>query len=264
MQDNLRGGQQSDFKLQGTAFFLFYLMASPISLAMSIQFQAATWISMLGLIIAMRCRNDLWTSNKYMYFFLMIGICTAYFDLLTFPLVGLCVPLLYAVTTNRKIRIKQIISSIVMWIAGYLGMWGGKWVVATLFTGKNIISDAVQQAAFRLSDQDAAGNVIRLKEMFQHLKQYCFTRFDVLCCLIFLLLFCISIGRDVYQGKMKRNGKIIPVFGKYLIVTALPVLWFIVLKNHSYIHMFFTYRTLLIIFLAGMLCLADIRKVMSN
>lgn len=44
---------------------------------------------------------------------------------------------------------KELCSSTIAWGIGYVGMWMGKWVIASLFTDENIIYDAVKQIKFR-------------------------------------------------------------------------------------------------------------------
>ena len=51
--------------------------------------------------------------------------------------------------STLKSDILRAVKSGIMWLVGYLGMWSGKWIMASLLTSENIIGNALSQAVVR-------------------------------------------------------------------------------------------------------------------
>lgn len=132
-----------------------YLLLSPISLFSSLQFSPCFYIMMLALIVIFACK-DVLNDTRRNYLFLLTGILTAYFDLLTYPFITLGVPLLACLGSahrrsadDRMGGWKHVFLHTVSWCLGYVGMWSAKWVVTTILTGENIIYDAFVKIKYR-------------------------------------------------------------------------------------------------------------------
>jgi len=134
----------------------------------------------------------------------------------------------------------------VSWGIGYGAMWGAKWGVADLLTDSNVILSAIEAIQFRTSS---------------NLNEITFSYYDVLreqvkCCvqiswifptIVMCLLYIVKITKD------KRIG-LLPIL-YYGIVGMMPLCWYFIMKNHSYIHGRFTYRVLVISLYAVTMCL---------
>ena len=91
--------------------------------------------------------------------FLLSGVITSYFDLLTYPLLSLTFPLITLLLMIRKhekiVSNKMIVGMICLnsffWGIGYGGMFISKWLVATLITGNDVFSIAVNFASARVT-----------------------------------------------------------------------------------------------------------------
>lgn len=178
--------------------------------------------------------------------FLLAGMFVNYIDVLTAPLVSLGLPL--AVLLLCKLRgnttatladtLVTTASLPVFWGFGYGVFWALKWLLASVVLGRNVISDAVSQAEFRIAGNalyattpvDAiianlavlmpGGRPARIALLF-------------LCALALLLLL-------LFHKPVKRMLPALPL----LLVAAFPFVWMIVLSNHSEIHAPFVYRIL--------------------
>lgn len=135
-------------------FFGMYIFLSPVTLFGSLQYSPCFYVMMLMLIAILTWKGDL-DDNRRSYLFLAAGILTAYFDFLTYPFVTLGVPLLAYLGLERtclqsaKKALKDTILCTMSWGIGYVGMWGSKWGIASLFTGENIILDAFKAFLYR-------------------------------------------------------------------------------------------------------------------
>lgn len=114
------------------SYFLTYLFLNPISLALSFQYSTMYYLmSFISLFILLR--TD-WVSKgqHFLYVFLFLGILTAFFDFLTYPLISIGIPLtIFLLLTryyqNTREIFQTIILSTVFWGFGYGGMYISKW-----------------------------------------------------------------------------------------------------------------------------------------
>lgn len=183
-------------------------------------------------------------------FFFIIGSIINFIDLLTAPIVSLgLVGTTYFLILQKendemstKHILKEIIKICLAWALGYGLTWAIKWIIVQLLYNRNLIIQAIEQAKFRILIP----------------KQYKFTIFDVLIKNALYLSFntIISIlgfmvGYILYELVKNKNKEVnfknnlrrsIP----FIFLSLLPIAWYIVLKQHSLIHSFFTYRIMIV------------------
>lgn len=212
---------------------------APLTISYSLQYSSVYDIMLIAMIVTV-WKIDGWSFKQMMILFLLTGILTSYFDLLTFPVVTLGVPagLYFAIRSQEQERyfteIRDLMGVSCFWGIGYLGMWAGKWLMATLITGNNVFLNAYQQIRFRSStNQD--GYVFTIEEMLsKNWKTYFASPVVTILWLSCLVLFILLVNR--YGTQLLR--KCVPLF----LVILMPFVWYIVVSNHSFIHYFFTYR----------------------
>lgn len=224
-------------------FVVTLITLSPMTIPVSFQFSAVTYIALLASIIVLR--TECWDIKKQMLFFMVIGIFTAYFDFLTFPLVGLYFPMIFLILKERdwKRATQTIILGSIMWIIGYVGMWGGKWLIGSLLTGGNFFADALSRAGH----YSGADDVSRLQIVLKNIRVLIKWPIVILGCgSLIKLLTSLVAGMKTKCVNWKWG---IP-FG--LIVLA-PFVWYIAAGSHSYIHYWFTYRELCVAIFAFMI-----------
>lgn len=183
------------------------------------------------------------TDTRRNYLFLVTGILTAFFDLLTYPFVTLGIPLITYLAVDRECSenliksIKDIIFHTVSWCIGYVGMWGAKWVIASVFTDENVIKEAVDQVMFRSGHFEKGRsytttlwlnfNACNMKSIWV-----------VLICLVVYLLVRAVIN-------YRRTGmKPFPGTAAILLVSLYPFLWYYLTMHHSSDNSYFTWREL--------------------
>ena len=208
----------------------------------SLQFNSVLIVTLAAMILILLLKNKLKEDLYYCgLFFMLIGAVTSFVDLLTYPLVTLGMPLVLWVTENYSEKlvdnIKRIIYISIFWGIGYGGNWALKWILGAVITGKNIIGDAADKIAERTGAEafsDPIGYFDVIIRQFGSSIQLSWA-FIVLGLCIAWLLYVIR--------KKCINWKLIITLG---FIACYPFVWYFVLKNHSYIHCWFTYRELAI------------------
>lgn len=179
--------------------------------------------------------------------FFIIGSITVFIDFLTAPLVTLGLPLIIYLLLSQKYNknLKEIILSLVKiciaWGLGYALTWMSKWVITQVMLGRPVISQAIEQAKFRIN---LGTNKLGYSDVV--IKNIRFLSENVVLAILSLLIIYI-VGNLILKNKkdinFKQNWKnAVP----YIITAIFPFMWYLVLQEHSYIHSFFTYRILIV------------------
>ncbi len=127
------------------ALMLPLLILNPITIAQSFQY-SQVYLVILFLLAGFTIKKEL--SDKAIYYlFFLGGIMTAYFDLLTYPMVALGIPLIFVLSTQRKSNIWKAIKISLIWVIGFAGMWAGKWIISSILTGQGVIENAMSMIA---------------------------------------------------------------------------------------------------------------------
>jgi len=217
----------------------------PIAISLSLQYMNIFVILNLVLIGMLLFYERIEKSNWFFYMFLVIGMATCYFDLLTTPIVTFGIPLaVWLIMKNReKIlsfwgNMKLIITGAIAWGIGYGGIWVGKWTLGSIVTGKNLFADAMGAAEQRMSTT-TVGEISRFQPVAEAFK-YTFSK-----PVIVLLIIAIIVVVVLLIAKRIRFNKKKAVDNLWMFVIAMiPLIWYMLLVNHSSWHIFFTYRTL--------------------
>ena len=184
-----------------------------------------------------------------------IGSITSFCDFLTTPLLtlGLTLPLYLLLNIkdeNRRI-IKDFIKICIAWSCGYVITWSMKWIITDITLQKGVISNAITQIFFRLGDINTNNKEILIKEVINSQFNIWGNQSLTIFFIILLAFIIIGIIKKIYLQKVK-NIKLektnIEKAILFLVIALFPILWYGIVKNHSYIHAFFTYRILIITF----------------
>lgn len=186
-------------------------------------------------------------------FFFVIGSVSSFIDLLTAPIVTLgLTTIIYFLLLQKeesltiKESTKKILSIGVSWCLGYGLTWGAKWIIVELlFENKPMMSQVFTQIAYRRKlPNNAGGKAIGIWNVFEN--NFKFLSRPILYTIgIGAFIFMIGFMFTRYKKKInfKENlKKCIPYVATFLF----PIVWLIVIAQHSYIHAFFVYRILII------------------
>lgn len=225
---------------------LFSLM--PFSIGLSLQFSSVFYITNIAVYVLLKWFELIKEKKNFFLFFLIVGMLTSFIDLLTYPLVTLGIPLVfYFLSMEKKTLLYNIIKTVkysVIWAIGYIGMWSGKWIIGSILLRKNIITDAIDALLNRTSSETADAS-------FTHwsvIERNADAMFSMPVKLLFLGTLLILLVVLICKAIRDRKN----YFGNwhYLLIACMPIAWYIVAANHSYMHFWFTYRELSILIFA--------------
>lgn len=240
------------------AFLVTWIMMNPLALASSFQFYSIFYLMLLSCIYMLKFWRRMDAKKQWPYFYLMIGVCVGYFDLFTYPIASLGVPLALGLLLRIKsgktdklvCSLGRFVEYCFFWVLGYAGMWAGKWILNQALTGFPAIQDALAEVLYRTADVSPssadslqAGDVSLMDgNSFDAIIE----NVKVLCKWPMLIFFvCLFIGIILYAKKedlrFHLDAKRLVLFG---ITALLPILWYAVVRQHSLIHSRYTYRGL--------------------
>jgi len=237
--------QRGEKKL-GIAFlmalpFLYYPFLH-FSLSLSICF----YLLATAIIVQLKWNEKIIGRQCYNIYFLVVGMMTAYFDFLTYPLVTLGFPLcvyLYLNVETWKSGVKQLIHYSLEWWFGYIGIWMMKWIFTDILVGGNTIADAFITITSRTDN--AAGQ--------SKLSGFCLVvqkNMDAFTNPAIFLIVLVMLGKILYclilQKKIIPWTKRLKIAGIILGVGFYPLLWFFFIQNHSEEHWMFTCKIMAI------------------
>lgn len=225
---------------------LSWLFLNPLSTMLSIQFSIIALIVFIQMIVMLKFEDE-YCEKPFLLVvnFFALGCIVNYFDLLTYPLVALGIPLAYWLNACVLKKMENVIRIVwdvakycIAWVCGYGGMWIGKWLLGSIVTGENILSDAINQVAVR-TDNAVAQDEFSFTELMGRLF-YASNELVIwfaAACIVFLAIY------GIVKKKIKISLNRIVVC---VIIGTMPFVWYAVLGNHSWIHFWFAYRELVI------------------
>lgn len=239
-------------------------MLMPVVLSKCMELSSCYYIIMIASIVLLSLRQE--ALQKFAPFiFLNIGILLAYFDFLTYPIATFGVPsAIYLLLTNEKSlknKMADMIRNGFSWLFGYAGMWSSKWIMASIFTRENVISDAINAIKFR-----TAG--VSLEETYQFGKIACismnikaFFNTPVSVALIIVLLYMIYRCSKHGRHSMKTVAQtMIP----YLVLSLAPMVWYVFATSYSGAHYWFTNKACVVSVVAILFGLAELEEDAVN
>ena len=212
------------------------LVSFPI-VPLSIQLSVCFYLMLLYSIYIIKRNNS---DNIYLIFFSM-GAITSYFDFLTVPQITLGIPLILFLLKNKTEKTYQsVIFLSLSWLGGYALLWSSKWVIAYLLIGNQVIDTVTSSISLRLSDTVVFHGVeIPIKGLVFLLLS------KIRWWMILLMLAVIVIIFFIYY-RLQKGKTVIYRYSWLLLITLIVPVWFVVLRNHSIQHIFFTWRALLV------------------
>lgn len=231
---------------------LLWLM--PGTIYLSLQYSAMYYVLLILMMLIVITDKYTVQESFYLTLFTCAGVVTNWLDFLTYPLATLGLPLvllmLISAKHGKEIRCLDVIKIAVCWAAGYFGMWILKWCLATLVLQRNVFAEALNQAKFRTSQSLNDIHFSRIDVIIKNLRVMYKRPYFFL--LIAAFLYSLKNSLPIQEWQLRR---ILP----FSFVAMMPIAWYLVLSNHSWIHYWFTYRILCISIFAFLCGVIQIR-----
>ena len=249
----------------GAVFLLMFVFLMPLTLFQCLDMANMMYVTLLAMIALFK-KQGYWEKREHaVIYFLAVGMVTSYMDFLTYPIITLGVPVVtyMALKVCRKNRILKLWDTavwIVSWGLGYGGMWSAKWILASLFTGENIILNALRTVKKRSDMYSEDSGLMKrfgaITDNFHVLFQGVFGKLLVICIISML---CCLIRNCKRYGRDKKGIWLIGL------VAMIPLVWLFVTSEHASIHSWFTYRNLVVcIYSLGMMSVCFQRKLVTD
>lgn len=242
-------------------FLLSLLCVTPSVTGFSLQFSTALYTMLIAMIALLYLPKKWFSLHGQMIFFLLTGMLTSYVDYLTYPLVTFCVPFVVCLFTypeaSAKDEWKRAVLLGVCWIAGYLGMWAGKWVLAGFF-GREQWFWPNLMATISTRTSESSGEIeLSFLQVLMAVFSPFFKRAYLAAGLAAVIAYaCAWLRSRRYPALSGQFTRRVILLG----VAVLPFAWFFCTQNHTYNHSFYTSRTLMAsAFAAGCLLMTFLR-----
>ena len=205
-------------------------------------------------IISVHIENKIsQNSNKKLYMlFFITGVLTCFFDFLTTEIITVLAPL--AIILSSRIKEKRfrgfkkeslfLITSLALWLIAYTGMWLAKWGIASIVLKINAMDFVIENAMDRINGQIM--NYTPLELIRYALEKNILTLYPInlikrkeeILIGIGIALFVATIMVIDMKNKEKMKYMLL-ILG----IAILPYARYMFLSNHSFRHMFMTFRS---------------------
>lgn len=224
-----------------TLFAVVVLFINPITTAISFQLASIFNISLLTMIIMLKYRVFFNARQCWWILFLLDGVAVAFFDFLTYPMAAIGLPLITLLLIDGgtlKENIIRIAGNSFAWLFGYAGMWAGKFAITALAAGTASFKEGWDNVLIRTDTGKLAfGDCMRVVfYVINNRPMY----FLALVCVVMVGVFAFVNKADVVQNAKNNSAEIISFF----LVGLYPIVWYFVLRNHTYVHPNLEYREL--------------------
>lgn len=237
-------------------FFLSYFLLMPMATSVCLQYVPVTMLMLLGCTAILLWDKPIDKAIGLPTFFALLGLLTNYYDLLTFPLVSLGFPLAMLLCLRMKaqdgfLRLFMLTAFCgVSWALGYACMWALKWVLAACCYGWWMFGGIASQIFLRASDD--GGSLSRIGVLVRNMNVIFSKASYLLLGGIAGLVTLFPAAKGLKKRAVRFDARALML----LIVAVVPLMWYIVMANHSYDHTYFTYRNLAVSAMAGYAFLA--------
>lgn len=226
------------------------ILLTPWIIPLNMQYMTSFYPMILGMLLLLWKPDFIQKRLGDWLFFMLLGMVTAYVDVLTYPLVTFGMPfVLWTVIKDEDgtgAPLKAFLRLGLAWLAGYAGMWAGKWVLVALFGTRAEVATIFSSISARTSAEELSrwSSVMRNLMVFWR-KPY------KLMALCFGAAFVVMWLR----GHGNRKPMSLSLGFTWTLCALLPICWYYVMADHSHTHYFYTHRILAISAFA-LLCLA--------
>ena len=245
-----------------TSFYVTYCIEY------SVMFYVMFITSIIALLIDRKGKDEKIVNKRLCILFFITGIVTTFFDFLTNEILTIFIPLLFIIIIrkeeNRLGSLKDIIKFslkvCILWFIGYALTWVSKWILSSIILNINAFDYVKENLTKRFnglqglpSHEILYKNVINrnlfsipfmfyIKENITNWKVIYF-----IVVFIFLVLFFIN-------WKDLKNKKYLLIL---LVIALMPYIRYLILANHSYRHLMFTFRDQIITLIVLMYIIVD-------
>lgn len=230
-------------KFEAISMLIGLIAIDFLYLGQSMQFSSVFIVGLCGALYMLASSDD---KKEFQVLFFVIGSLTSFMDLLTAPLVSLGFLLIVAMHLKKQ-TLRQLFYLCIAWSCGYLLLWASKWVLVEALYSPGAWTAALDQIVNRTVHK-ADANFSQFKaiklNIFQLIGYHKSNKVFVAAAALVLGL----IGLRYMRFNMKTLHRVAP----WAFIAAIPYVWYFIAANHSYLHVWFTYRNQCMTVVAGL------------
>ena len=219
-------------------FLITTMIIAPTAVGKTIEFSCVVFVLLLVVIILLGHRSfSALDSSGVCYLFLGAGIASVFVDFFTAPTLTLTIPLvlLCKLRHEEKRLLVLILKCCAFWSFGYIGMWAGKWLIAAMADGNRFLRSLEEAIVLRASPNAWATRQAAVLSCFKEVFSTQYLNISILIEALLLQARNILHAQKLAQEAFKRNLV-------FLIPILIPILWYILVPEHSMRHSWFAYR----------------------
>lgn len=245
--------------IEAIIFALSLMLYSYFLVSYSLEGAPIFLVMMISSIILLKRIDKI----KNLYLFVFIVSCiTNFVDYLTVPLITLAIPLILYITYKQKKNsnlpckalIQIVIKSSLIWFIGYASTWFSKWLIYDILYGEEIIKSAITQVIYRTG----ATVTYKTESIFSVIGKFMLDVLIYCDSIIILVIFFLLLNIKKYKITVRTKKDYFNKTAPILLIALIPIVWYLVLANHTVVHSRFTYRHMLIFFICIMLTCKNI------
>lgn len=251
-------------KLEAFSLFILLGLCNFHAFFLSLQYYPVIWIGLGGLLFLFR--KDNLTLRGPVFF--TLGMLTAYFDLLTAPVLTLGIPALIICgkdlhretvngNTGWKTWLRIWFGYPAIWLAGYAASWGTKILLGIWCCGT--WNQFIHQITLRTGSVHLERKISRGSALLRNVNNVIHDS-----TLVFILLLVVmAVVLIMYLLELNRGRLFFDIrfFLGYLTLAVIPVAVILLMANHTFLHAYFTYRGMALSFAAIFMTLTAFRPV---
>ncbi|MBR6253592.1 MAG: hypothetical protein IKR04_07155 [Clostridia bacterium] len=269
-------------------FLCAYALISPLTIASSMQYSSAWNIVLISSIVYLLLQNKIIEHNLHYLYFALVGMLTSYFDLLTYPIATLGFLLIIVIATEKLTvweSIKKILICGLSWTFGYGIMWLAKILIASIvLKDSDVFGEAQKALLSRGSSNTSKGTPITDEMLYEKLSKYLTDDIVARSSIFVGITGTIYLAWTIVKNKVSKirewldrfkksddeiveiedlnsysyldseiTRNVLSIISKLIIIGALSlitIVWYKVIRQHSYVHTFMTYRTFSVMYFA--------------
>ena len=223
------------------------------NVAFCMQYAPVFIISSLSVTAVCAAKQHSCFEKAFPRIFITNGVLTAFFDLLTCPLLAFGLPAAAAMIIHLGAEDKKsqkgdlfffMVKCSLFWIVSYAGMYLIKWGISSAVLSEDSVGIALETLQNRMFNEN--GQYSSTLAIQQNLENY--FGFSGM-----IILGVVTAAWILWQTAVRKKAlpEQFPLRRLPLCFVAVcPLLWYAILKNHSCIHHWMTYRSLAVTFYA--------------
>jgi len=224
------------------AFILGFLLVNFWIVPLCLHYSSVFYLALIFGIILILLRNK---PHIFGLCFFTVGSLTCFFDLLSAPMVtlGVCLVLAYMLISNNHhtflSEAKIMFNYCVLWFLGYSLTWATKIMLLLTLNNKTVFTEAISQIILRSGSN--SGKVMSLSQRFLNIeKNFEMLGLNKILLLVFIMVIFIAILVCLFYDKEK-----IKKVSMLACIGFIPMMWYVLIGDHSKVHTRFTYRALI-------------------